>query len=52
MPSDLPLGARFLSKPYRAEDVLHELEAVIAETADVQTSFRRIPRTSVPPESI
>jgi len=52
VPSDLPLGARFLGKPYRAEDVLHELEAVIAETADMQTSPRRIPRTSLPSKSI
>jgi CheY-like chemotaxis protein len=47
-PSDLPLGTRFISKPYRAEDVVHELEAVIAETAEMQTSSVRIPRTSSP----
>ena len=35
-PSGLPTGARFISKPYGYEDVLHELEAVIAETADMQ----------------
>jgi hypothetical protein len=31
-PSGLPAGARFISKPYRYEDVLHELEAVIGPT--------------------
>lgn len=35
-PSGLPAGARFISKPYKYEDVLHELEAVIAETANMQ----------------
>jgi len=35
LPSALPAGARFISKPYRYEDVLSELEAVIAETAHI-----------------
>lgn len=38
MPSDLPEGARFVSKPYRQEKMLEELEAVIAETAHMQSS--------------
>ena len=43
MPSGLPDGARFLSKPYRYEDVLQELEAVIAETAGLQVSAVEMP---------
>jgi CheY-like chemotaxis protein len=38
MPSGLPAGARFISKPYRHEDVLLELEAVIAETAHIHAN--------------
>jgi CheY-like chemotaxis protein len=36
MPSGLPFGTRFISKPYRPEDVLQELKAAIAETAHMQ----------------
>lgn len=43
MPSDLPDGARFISKPYRHEDVLQELEAAIAETAGLQASAAGMP---------
>lgn len=43
MPSGLPDGARFISKPYRYEDVLQELEAVIAETAGLQASAVEMP---------
>jgi CheY-like chemotaxis protein len=35
-PSELPVGARFISKPYAYADVLLELEAAIAETAHIQ----------------
>ena len=35
-PLGMPAGARFISKPYRYEDVLRELRVVIAETADMQ----------------
>ncbi len=41
MPSDLPDGARFISKPYRHEEMIHELEAAIAETAHMQAIFTR-----------
>jgi two-component system, response regulator PdtaR len=34
-PSGLPAGARFISKPYTYEDVILEIEAVIAETAHI-----------------
>jgi CheY-like chemotaxis protein len=33
MPSGLPEGARFISKPYRQEQLLHEIKSVIAEAA-------------------
>ena len=36
--STLPAGARFISKPFKCQDVLQELEAVIAETAGIQAS--------------
>ena len=38
MPSGLPDGARFISKPYRQEELLHELRCVIAEAAAIQAS--------------
>ena len=43
MPSGLPAGARFISKPYRHEDVLFELEAVIAETAPIHAGHAGMP---------
>jgi CheY-like chemotaxis protein len=42
-PSGLPPGARFISKPYRHEDVLSELEAVIAETATIHAGHAGMP---------
>ena len=39
-PSGLPAGTRFISKPYRHEDVLQELKAVITETADTHSVGR------------
>ena len=41
MPSDLPEGARFISKPYRHEKMIQELEAAITETAHMQAGFTR-----------
>ena len=38
--SGLPAGARFISKPYRHEDVLQELKNVITETADMHSVGR------------
>lgn len=46
MPAGMPDGARFISKPYRYEDVLQELEAVIAETAGLQTSAVEVPNSN------
>src|SRR5688572_14505331 len=46
LPSGLPAGARFLSKPYRHEDVLQELKAVITETADLHAVARGMSRSS------
>lgn len=46
MPADLPMGVRFVSKPYRHEAVLQELAFVIAQTAHMQTSMIRVPRPS------
>ena len=46
MPSGLPDGAHFISKPYRHEDVLRELEAVIAETAGMQASALEMPNSN------
>ena len=42
-PSALPAGARFISKPYRYEDVVLELEAVIAETAHIHAGDAGMP---------
>jgi CheY-like chemotaxis protein len=43
LPSALPAGARFISKPYRYEDVVLELEAVIAETAHIHAGDAGMP---------
>jgi two-component system, response regulator PdtaR len=45
-PSELPAGARFIGKPYRYEDVLAELEAVIAETAHIHAGDAGMPSSS------
>ena len=45
-PFGLPDGARFISKPYRHEDVLLELEAVIAETAHIHAGDARMPSSN------
>jgi CheY-like chemotaxis protein len=50
MPSGLPAGARFISKPYRPEDVLQELKAAIAETADLHVGVERVSPPSSSPE--
>jgi CheY-like chemotaxis protein len=42
-PSGLPAGARFISKPYSYEDVLLELEAVIAETVHIPAGDAGMP---------
>lgn len=42
-PPGLPADVRFISKPYRYEDVLKELELVIAETADIHVKEAAIP---------
>jgi CheY-like chemotaxis protein len=42
-PTGLPAGARFISKPYRHEDLLSELEAVIAETAHIHAAEAGMP---------
>ncbi len=47
LPSELPKGARFVRKPYVAERVLREVEAVIAETAPL-TSAAPVALTSIP----
>ena len=47
LPTDLPKGARFVRKPYTAKAVLEELEAVLAETADVPTSSAPVALTNV-----
>jgi two-component system, response regulator PdtaR len=44
--SALPAGARFISKPYRHEDVLQELKAVITETADMHAVTGGMSRSS------
>jgi CheY-like chemotaxis protein len=38
LPSAVPAGARFISKPFKCQDVLQELEAAIAETAAIHAS--------------
>ena len=45
-PSELPAGARFISKPYRCEDVLQELELAIAETAEIRAKEVGVPNSS------
>ena len=45
-PSGLPAGARFISKPYKHEDVLLELEAAIAETAHIHTGDAGMPSSN------
>jgi CheY-like chemotaxis protein len=45
-PSGLPAGARFISKPYRYEDVVLELEAAIAETAHIAARDAGMPSSS------
>jgi CheY-like chemotaxis protein len=45
-PSGLPAGARFISKPYKYEDVLQELELVIAETADIHAKEAAVPKSN------
>ena len=51
-PSGLPAGARFIGKPYKYEDVLHELEAVIADTADMQVSATEMRSHKQPPTRV
>ena len=38
LPYAVPAGARFISKPFKCQDVLQELEAAIAETAAIHAS--------------
>ena len=45
-PSGLPAGARFISKPYRYEDVVLELEAAIAETAHIAAGDAGMPSSN------
>ena len=52
LPSGVPDGARFISKPYTDEDMLQELKAVITETADMHPVGRRMSGPSSLPESI
>lgn len=40
LPCALPAGARFIGKPYRHEDVLQELKAVITETAQMHATLQ------------
>jgi hypothetical protein len=45
-PSGLPAGARFISKPYRYEHVVLELEAVIPETAHIAAGDAGMPSSN------
>jgi CheY-like chemotaxis protein len=46
-PSELPKGARFISKPYESETVHSEIEAVIAKAAKMSNGAAPVALTSI-----